>query len=160
MLENDRPLTAIDGMDWPPKPFEDRVPVDEIYPYHYSDVIMSVMAFSNHQPHDCSLNHLFRSKKISKPRVTGLCEGNSPVTGEFPAQRASNVETISIWWHHQPFLKWGAETRISIMIGFTYTLKWESCHFHKNAIILTSYSGASGESFAKNDISVSAQWSK
>ena len=56
----------------------------------------------NHQPHDCLLNHLFRcrSKKASKPRVTGLCEGNSPVTGEFPAQRASNKENISIWWRH------------------------------------------------------------
>ena len=32
---------------------------------------------SNHQPHDCLLNHLFRhrSKKTSKLRVTGLCEG-------------------------------------------------------------------------------------
>ena len=32
---------------------------------------------SNHQPHDCLLNRLFRrrSKKISKPRVTGLCVG-------------------------------------------------------------------------------------
>ena len=29
-------------------------------------------------------------KKTSKLRVTSLCEGNSPVTGEFPAQRASN----------------------------------------------------------------------
>ena len=30
---------------------------------------------SNHQPHDCLLNRLFRcrSKKISKVRVTGLC---------------------------------------------------------------------------------------
>ena len=56
----------------------------------------------NHQPHDCLLNHLFRrwSKKTSKLRVTGLCEGNSPVTGEFPAQRASNAETASIWWRH------------------------------------------------------------
>ena len=38
---------------------------------------------SNHQPHDCLLNRLFRrrSKKTSKPRVTGLCAGNSPVTG-------------------------------------------------------------------------------
>ena len=27
-----------------------------------------------------------------KENVTGLCEGNSPVTGEFPAQRASNAE--------------------------------------------------------------------
>ena len=44
---------------------------------------------SNHQPHDSSLHRLFRcrSKKTSKLRVTGLCAGNSPVTGEFPAQR-------------------------------------------------------------------------
>ena len=25
---------------------------------------------------------------------------NSPVTGEFPIQGASNAENISIWWHH------------------------------------------------------------
>ena len=45
---------------------------------------------SNHKPHDCLLKCLFRyrSKKTSKLRVAGLCEGNSPVTGEFPAQRA------------------------------------------------------------------------
>ena len=57
---------------------------------------------SNHHPHDCLLNRLFkrRSKKTSKLRVTGLCEGNSPVTGEFPAQRASNAENISIWGRH------------------------------------------------------------
>ena len=36
---------------------------------------------SNHQPHDCLLNRLFRrrSKKTSKLYVAGLCEGNSPV---------------------------------------------------------------------------------
>ena len=53
---------------------------------------------SNHQPHDCLLNRLFRrrSKKTSKLRVTGLCAGNSLVTGEFPAQGASNVENGSI----------------------------------------------------------------
>ena len=35
---------------------------------------------SNHQPHDCLLERLFRrrSKKTSKLRVTGLCAGNSP----------------------------------------------------------------------------------
>ena len=54
---------------------------------------------SNHQPHDCLFNRLFRqrSKKTSKLRVTGLCAGNSPVTGEFPAQRASNAENVFIW---------------------------------------------------------------
>ena len=57
---------------------------------------------SNHQPHDCLLNRLFRriSKKTSKLRVTGLCAGNSPETGEFPAQMASNAENVSIWWRH------------------------------------------------------------
>ena len=57
---------------------------------------------SKHQPHDCLLNSLFRrrSQKTSTLRVTGLCAGNSPVTGEFPAQRASNAENVSIWWRH------------------------------------------------------------
>ena len=57
---------------------------------------------SNHQPHHCLLNCLFRcrSKKTSKLRVTGLCAENSLGTGEFPAQKASNAENVSIWWRH------------------------------------------------------------
>ena len=49
---------------------------------------------SNHQPRDCLPNRLFRcrSTKTLKLRVTGLCEGNSSVTGEFSARRASNAE--------------------------------------------------------------------
>ena len=55
---------------------------------------------SNYQPHDCLLKRLFRrrSKETPKLRVTGLCEGNSLVTGEFPAQTASNAENV--WWRH------------------------------------------------------------
>ena len=41
-----------------------------------------------------------RWKKASRRRVTGLCGGKSPVTSEFPAQRTSNAENISIWWRH------------------------------------------------------------
>ena len=54
------------------------------------------------QPYDCLPNGLFkrRSNKTSKLRVTGLCEGNSPVTVEFPAQRANDAENVSIWWRH------------------------------------------------------------
>ena len=54
---------------------------------------------SNHQPHNCLLNGLFRrrSKKTSKLRATGLCA----VPGEFPAQMASNAENVSIWWRHR-----------------------------------------------------------
>ena len=69
---------------------------------------------SNHQPHDCLLNRLFRrrSKKTSKFRVTGHCVGNSAVTGEFPAQIASNAENVSIWWRRHANL-WYADLWIS-----------------------------------------------
>ena len=62
---------------------------------------------SNHQPHDCLRKPLFRrrSKKTSKLHVTGLCEGNSLVTSEFHAQRASNMENVSIWSRHHAHLK-------------------------------------------------------
>ena len=57
---------------------------------------------SNHRRLDCLLNCLFRrsSKKTSKLRITGLCERNPPLTGEFPSQGASNAENVSIWRHH------------------------------------------------------------
>ena len=60
----------------------------------------------NHQPHDCLINRLFgrKSKKTSKLLVTGLCAGNSRVTGEFPAQMASNAENVSIWWRHHGYI--------------------------------------------------------
>ena len=44
---------------------------------------------SNHRRLDCLLNRLLRhrSKQISQLRVTGLCEGNSQVTGEFASHK-------------------------------------------------------------------------
>ena len=62
---------------------------------------------SNHQPLHCLLKRLFRwrSKKTSKPRITGLCEGNSPVTAEFPTQRANNAENVAIWWRHHDIVE-------------------------------------------------------
>ena len=55
-----------------------------------------------HKLWDCLFSRLFwfTSKKTSKLRVIGLCEGNSPVTIEFPAQKASNAEKVPIWWRH------------------------------------------------------------
>ena len=63
---------------------------------------------SNHQPYDCLRSRLFgcRSKKTSKPRVTGLCAGNFPGTDDFPAQMASNAESVSIWWRHHDQQTW------------------------------------------------------
>ena len=59
---------------------------------------------SNHQPHNCLLNRLFRRrlKKISKLRTTGLCEGNSPVPANFPHKcpvkfRFNDVIMSSSW---------------------------------------------------------------
>ena len=49
----------------------------------------------HHNERDGVSNH-HRSKKISKLRVTGLCE----VTGGFPWQRARNPENVSYWWRH------------------------------------------------------------
>ena len=52
----------------------------------YSDTHNQRGGVSNHRRLHCLLNRLFlrRSKKISKHRVTGLCEGNPPVTGDPP----------------------------------------------------------------------------
>ena len=70
---------------------------------------------SNRRPHHCLLNSLFRrrSKKTPKIVVTGLCVGNSPVAGDFPAQMAGNAENIFFWWRHHiflGFLHWQNET--------------------------------------------------
>ena len=69
---------------------------------HYNDLIMSTMASQITSLTIVYSSVLFRrrSKKTSKLRVTGLCEGNSSVTGEFPAQRASKAENVSIRWRH------------------------------------------------------------
>ena len=69
-----------------------------IYPLQWLHIERDVV--SNHRCLDCLLKHLSwrRSNKTSKLRISGLCEGNSPVTSEFPSQRASNAENVSIWW--------------------------------------------------------------
>ena len=51
----------------------------------------------------------------------GLCEGNSPVTGKFPSQRASNAENVSIWWrHHANMYLWLNSTRQTLCVSMTY----------------------------------------
>ena len=71
-------------------------------PLHYIDVIMGELASQITSLTTFLLNHLFRrrSKETSKLCATGLCEGNSPVTSEFPAQRSSNAENVSILCRH------------------------------------------------------------
>ena len=86
---------------------------------------------SNHQPHECLLNRLFgrRLKKSWKLRVTGLCAGNSPGTGEFPAQIASNAENVSIWWRHHV---WGCPIDCRVIVCLLQ-LAVMSCALHPSA---------------------------
>ena len=57
---------------------------------YYSDVIMrKIVSQITGVSIGCST---VCQKNPPKLRVTGLCEGNSPVTGELPTQRASNAE--------------------------------------------------------------------
>ena len=63
---------------------------------------------SEHWRLGCLFNRLFwcTSKKTSKLRVSGLCEGNPPVTGGFPSQRTSYTENVSVWWHYRISLRY------------------------------------------------------
>ena len=74
---------------------------------HYCDVIMGAVAsqITNLAIVYSSVSFSHRAKKTSKLRVTGLCVGNSPVTGEFHAQMASNAENVSLWWRHHETLQ-------------------------------------------------------
>ena len=85
--------------------------------FHFNDFIMSAMVSQI-----TGITILYstdysrcRSKKTSKFRVTGLCQWNSPVTGEFPAQRTSNTETVSIWWRHHD--RWNVSVTKCMYIG-------------------------------------------
>ena len=73
---------------------------------HYFDVMISALASQITGVSIVCSTVCFRhmSKKISKLRVTCLCEGNSPVTSEFPAQMVSNAENVSIRWRHHGFV--------------------------------------------------------
>ena len=88
------------------------------------------VSVSNHQPHDCLHNRLsgrrskYTSKYTSKLRVTGLCLGNSPRTGEFPAQMASNAENVSIWWRHHVNCMLGATIKQFPDTEYVITPSW------------------------------------
>ena len=78
----------------------------EKHQYHYRDVMMDTMASQI-----TSLTIVFSTvyagadqKNIKTPRHWP-CEGKWPVTGELPAQRATNAENVSIWWRHHDVIE-------------------------------------------------------
>ena len=80
---------------------------------------------SNHQPYDCLINRLFRRRSKITPKlcVTGLCVGNSPETGEFPAQKASKAENVFIWLRHHVMerVRW---TKYDVTLIYIKRLCW------------------------------------
>ena len=99
---------------------------------------------SNHQPHHGLLNCLFgrSSKKTSKLIVTGFCEENSPVTGEFHTQRASygenfpfgDVIMLQTCRFHKVLEYWccgsGNDTTLGIGVIHDDVIKWK--HYPRN----------------------------
>ena len=72
---------------------------------HYRDIMMTTMASQiTSLTIVCSTVYSGADqRKTSKLLVTGICAGNSTVTGEFPAQRCSNTESVSNWWRHHVY---------------------------------------------------------
>ena len=72
--------------------------------YHYNGIIMGIKS-----PASRLFTQAFIQVQIKeniKLCITGLCVGNSPVTGEFLGQRASNAKNVSIWWRHHDMNMW------------------------------------------------------
>ena len=115
---------------------------------------------SNHQPQDWFLNRLSsrRSKKTSKLRVTGLFAGNSPVTGECPAQMVSNAENVSIWWRHH--LQWCRMAMVSQITGKSSVcsfLSWLTSQKHQRSSLLVFGKGSPSQN-TRNAESASVSW--
>ena len=69
---------------------------------HYSDVIMGIMASQiTCISIICStVGSGADQRKHQSSASLAFVGGNSPVAGEFPTQRVSNTENVSIWWRH------------------------------------------------------------
>ena len=72
---------------------------------HYNDVIISAIASQiTGVSIVCWTVHQMQIKENSKAPRHWLCAWNSPMTSEFPAQKASYTENVSIWWRHHDSL--------------------------------------------------------
>ena len=75
-------------------------------------------------------------KKTPTLRVTALCSWNSPVTGDFPAQNASNAEKVSIWWRHHDILSFQ-----NILPFQSQEIVPRICHCHRHWSIMFNLVG-------------------
>ena len=85
-------------------------------------ICINIVVVMSHECHGISDNRQFNcmfssllwltnnknNNKTQSLTLLALCEGNPPVTGGFPSQRASNAEIFSISWclHDHCVVKW------------------------------------------------------
>ena len=62
---------------------------------HHNYVVHERHGVSNHQQINL---FMLTIRKHQTPEILVPCEGNQPVTGEFPSQRTSNAESVSMAW--------------------------------------------------------------
>ena len=106
---------------------------------HYSDVIMSAMASQISKPHDCLPNRLSGADQRKHQSSASLAF----VTVEFPAQRASNAENVSIWWRHhgyQDSILHMQTTTTSGVDGLAWLTHWDRDEI--DAILQRTFSNA------------------
>ena len=70
-----------------------------------------------------------KHQSTTKFHVTGICAGNSPVTGEFPTQMSSNVENVSIWWRHHVFDETNSRADVYFAISQCNTPMLTATHY-------------------------------
>ena len=87
---------------------------------HYSDVITGAMAYRLFtQPFVQA-----QIKQNIKTPPRGHCKRNSPGTGEFLSQRASDAENVSTWWRHHAtkYLSYISATLFQILPKYVYEI--------------------------------------
>ena len=56
-------------------------------------------------------------RKHQSSASLAFVRGNSPGTGEFPAQMASNAENVSNWWrHHDSRIKFSMYYKLHVLV--------------------------------------------
>ena len=80
-----------------------------------------------------------------------LCEGNKPVTGGFPSQRAINVESVYILWHHHDSddsIKQGKEATQEygnfthdLLFLFSFQVSWPENLWNQSGMYVHAYFG-------------------
>ena len=112
---------------------------------------------SNHKPRYSLLQRLFRrrSKKTPQLRVTGLCAGNLPVTGEFPAQMTSNAENVPIWWrHHMPCILWNVHMALYFVLLWLFNSIQKLLHSNNTVTQVKTYTHSDIYSYTHARVSI------